>query len=73
MEESVLRAFGVSVALFAGYLFLRTSQYRRFRAEHLRTDRGYRKQSSTRNVGPAGAARRGTTSARGIASAWRHV
>src|ERR1700723_1702156 len=39
MDESVLKAFGVSVTLFGGYLFLRTSPYRRFLAEHLRTDR----------------------------------
>ena len=39
MEESVLKAFGVSVILFGGYIFLRTSPYRRFRSEHLRTDR----------------------------------
>jgi hypothetical protein len=38
-EESVLKAFGASVTLFAGYLFLRMSPYRRFKAEHLRTDR----------------------------------
>jgi hypothetical protein len=38
-EETVLKAFGASVTLFAGYLFLRMSPYRRFKAEHLRTDR----------------------------------
>jgi hypothetical protein len=39
MDESVLKAFGVSVTVFGGYFFLRTSPYRRFLAEHLRTDR----------------------------------
>jgi hypothetical protein len=39
MEESVFKGFGVSVTLFAGYLVLRCSPYRRFKAEHLRTDR----------------------------------
>ena len=39
MEESVLKGFGVSATLLAGYLFLRFSPYRRFLAEHLRTDR----------------------------------
>jgi hypothetical protein len=37
--ESVLKAFGTGVIVFAGYLFLRMSPYRRFKAEHLRTDR----------------------------------
>jgi hypothetical protein len=37
--ESVLKAFGAGVTLFAGYLFLRASPYRRYKAEHLRTDR----------------------------------
>jgi hypothetical protein len=31
--------FGVSLALLAGYVYVRTSYYRRFSCEHLRTDR----------------------------------
>jgi|SRR5579863_8671800 len=37
--DSVLKAFGAGVTLFAGYLYLRVSPYRRYKAEHLRTDR----------------------------------
>jgi hypothetical protein len=38
--ESLARAFGdVSVSLLAGYLFLRISPYRGWRADHLRSDR----------------------------------
>ncbi len=37
--DSVLKLFGVGVSLLAGYLFLHLSPYRRYRAEHLRTDR----------------------------------
>jgi hypothetical protein len=37
--ESIAKAFGVSVSLLAGYIFLRVSPFRRYRAEHLRTDR----------------------------------
>lgn len=37
--ESLAKAFGVSVSLLAGYIFVRLSPYRRYRAEHLRTDR----------------------------------
>jgi hypothetical protein len=37
--ESLAKAFGVSVSLLAGYLFVRLSPYRQYRAEHLRTDR----------------------------------
>jgi hypothetical protein len=37
--ESVLKLFGAGVALLAGYIFLRTSPYRKYRAEHLRSDR----------------------------------
>ncbi len=37
--ESVLKAFGAGLTLFSGYLFLLASPYRRFKAEHLRTDR----------------------------------
>jgi hypothetical protein len=37
--ESLAEAFGVSVSLLAGYIFLRMSPFRRYRAEHLRTDR----------------------------------
>ncbi|MGB6309667.1 MAG: hypothetical protein WBF89_17910 [Steroidobacteraceae bacterium] len=40
MEESVVKAsFSLSLTLFAGYLFIRLSTYRRFRAENLRPDR----------------------------------
>lgn len=39
MEESVGKAFSLSVALFAGYCFLRLSPYRRFTSENLRSDR----------------------------------
>jgi hypothetical protein len=37
--DTLAKAFGVSVSLLAGYLFLRVSPFRRYRAEHLRTDR----------------------------------
>jgi hypothetical protein len=37
--ESLAKAFGVSVSLLAGFVFLRVSPFRRYRAEHLRTDR----------------------------------
>jgi hypothetical protein len=37
--EALAKALGASVPLLAGYLFLRMSPYRRYRAEHLRTDR----------------------------------
>jgi hypothetical protein len=39
MEESVVKAFSLSLTLFAGYLFIRLSPYRRFQAENLRPDR----------------------------------
>jgi len=39
MEESVVKAFSLSLTLFAGYLFTCLSPYRRFQAENLRADR----------------------------------
>jgi hypothetical protein len=39
VEESVVKAFSLSLTLFAGYLFIRLSPYRRFQAENLRPDR----------------------------------
>jgi hypothetical protein len=39
MEESVVKAFSLSLTLFAGYLFIWLSPYRRFQAENLRPDR----------------------------------
>jgi hypothetical protein len=39
MEESVVKAFSLSLTLFAGYLFTWLSPYRRFQAENLRPDR----------------------------------
>ena len=39
MDESVAKAFSLSIALFAGYSFIRLSPYRRFKAESLRSDR----------------------------------
>jgi hypothetical protein len=37
--ESALKLFGVGVSLLAGWLFIRFSPYRAYRAEHLRSDR----------------------------------
>jgi hypothetical protein len=39
MGEAARTAFTASIALLAGYLFIRFSYYRRFTAEYLRTDR----------------------------------
>ena len=39
MDESVAKAFSLSIALFAGYSFIRLSPYRRFKAESFRSDR----------------------------------
>jgi hypothetical protein len=37
--DTVIKGFGAGVTIFAGYLFLRVAPYRRYKAEHLRTDR----------------------------------
>jgi len=39
MGDAARSFFSASIALLAGYAFIRLSYYRRFRAEHLRTDR----------------------------------
>jgi hypothetical protein len=39
VAESAHQALAASVFLLAGYVYIRTSYYRRFSAEHLRTDR----------------------------------
>jgi hypothetical protein len=39
MEGTVAKVFGASIALLAGYAFLKVSYLRRFSTEHLRTDR----------------------------------
>lgn len=39
MGDAARSIFSASIALLAGYSFIRLSYYRRFRAEHLRTDR----------------------------------
>lgn len=39
MANTVTQLFGAGAALLAGYLFVRFSTYRRYTAEHLRTDR----------------------------------
>jgi hypothetical protein len=38
-ESDLFKGFGLSVTLVAGYVFIRCSPYRRYRSEHLRTDR----------------------------------
>jgi hypothetical protein len=39
MGEAARSVFSASIALLAGYAFIRVSYYRRFSAEHLKTDR----------------------------------